>query len=97
MKDYTSIPDHMREGLERYVDDGIPGGSFLMSVLENDFLGVITKADSINKVFFYKWAMVLANEIPVMCWGSRERVDSWIELGGENGIRARKEANSQAD
>ena len=44
------IPDHMRGAVERYVMDGIPGGSFLTALLSGASLTeVVGRADDDNQ------------------------------------------------
>ena len=44
------VPAHMVDGLVLYVEDGIPPGSFLLAVLENNLAGAAALADEINKL-----------------------------------------------
>lgn len=39
------VPPHLHEGLVRWVEFGIPPGSFLRSVIANDLLGAVSRAD----------------------------------------------------
>jgi len=79
MKDYSKIPEHMREGLERYVEHHIKPGSFLRAVLENDFVLAVEYADKANRVHLAEWAETLYTEIPKGCWGSPEKVQNWLD------------------
>ena len=72
------IPEYMVDGLVLYVEDGIPPGSFLLAVLENNLAGAAALADEINKLCLFLWADVLWNELPGDCWGSPEKVRAWI-------------------
>ena len=53
--DNKIIPAHMRDGAERYINDGIEPGGFMMAVLTNDFKGVMGRADDINKLHLQEW------------------------------------------
>ena len=79
MKDYSKIPAHMRGGLERYVEHHIKPGSFLMAVLENNFVLALGRVDDINREHLMQWGDVLYNELPQACWGSPEKVQSWLD------------------
>jgi len=79
MKDYSKVPAHMRGGLERYVEHHIKPGSFLMAVLENDFGCALEYADPVNREYLVEWAETLYNELPGDCWGSPEKVQSWLD------------------
>ena len=43
--DYSPLPEHLREGAQRYVEQGVATGSFLRSVFENDFAMAVVRAD----------------------------------------------------
>jgi len=72
------VPEHMKGGLERYINHGIPPGSFLRAVLENNLLGAFSKADETNRHAMYEWACVL-NTLPLNCWGSEEKVLAYMK------------------
>ena len=76
----------MKEGVRLYVEQGITPGSFLSSVLANDFTKAVTKADSSNGELLREWALFVLNELPENCWGSWETVRNWKgsnKKGGE--------------
>ena len=79
MKNYSKIPEYMRGGLERYVEHHIKPGSFLMAVLENNFVLAAGRADDINQRYLMAWADTLYNDLPGTCWGSPEKVQSWLD------------------
>ena len=80
--DWSLIPGHMRSGVELYVMRGIPGGSFMTAVMENDLMGAAGRADSSNSARLGDWAMFVYNYTPSQCHGSPEKVTAWIERGG---------------
>ena len=84
--DYTSLPAHMRDGTRRYVEQGIPPGSFLEAVLCNDLKGAFERADDINRFMMLQWVRWLVMEAPSVSQGSPEKVASWIRRGGLQGI-----------
>jgi len=87
---YSLIPEHMREGIKRYLENGIRLGSFLNAVLENNLVQSIALADEINITKIVDWAKFLYNEMPMGSWGSKEKVNAWIkekrikQKGGKN-------------
>jgi len=87
MNDYDMLPEHMRGGMQRYIERGIPPGSFLSAVLANDFVLAVSLADRINRRRLLDFAEFLCLEAPAMCWGSRESVERWVERGGLEGLR----------
>ena len=83
--------------LHRYVKHGIQPGGFLTAVLSNDFMGAAGRADSHNKTRLNEWAMVVYNDIPSGCHGSRERVEDWVRAGGLIGMAARNKDAASAE
>ena len=78
MFNYSKIPEHCREGMKRYIEQGIAPGSFLTAVLSNDLVGAFIKADDINALRMRDYCDFLYNEIPMPAWGSRLNVKTWI-------------------
>lgn len=76
--DQCEIPEHMQDGLRRYITDGIPPGDFLQAVLMNDLKGAFSQADHINRPRIYNFLMFLYNYAPSPCWGSREKYLAWM-------------------
>lgn len=79
------IPEHMHGAIKRYVEDGIPPGSFLEAVLCNDLRNAVLKADDINKNHLVQWVQFLMWEVPAACHGSEKAYEIWIGMGGLNG------------
>lgn len=76
---YSKIPEHMRPGLERYLEYGVIPGRFLTAILENNLVDAVAHADRVNKTSFREWASFLYNEMPAGSWGSKEKVRKWSE------------------
>lgn len=86
MNDFVSdqmseIPEQLREGIEAYITIGRPTGSFLQAVLSNDLADAIARADAasmrgIRSVLDY----LRSEQVPPKCWGSAERVRTWLTL-----------------
>jgi len=75
------IPEYMREGLIKYIEDGVEPGSFLLAVLENDLSNAVGRADHNNMKNIPAYAYFLYNFAPHICWGSKEKVRKWLEGG----------------
>ena len=84
---YERLPEHMREGVTRYIDDGVPPGTFLTYALANNLAEAYVRADNKNKANMEYWASWLLWECPQEAWGSMEKVEKWIRRGGLNGNR----------
>ena len=79
------LPEYMIDGVQNYVCNGIPGGSFLTSVFENDLMGAYANGDNLNTALLRDWTMLIYNDLPTGCHGSKEKVNDWIEARGLDG------------
>lgn len=79
--DYSSLPEHMQDGMRLYLENRIGPGSFLTSVLANDLRGACERADHINRYRLYDIVSWLYNYAPGNSWGSRESVNKWLTGG----------------
>jgi len=83
------IPDHTKAALDRYVNDRILPGGFLIAVLSNDLFGAVGRADSQNLAALGDIVKYIYNELPSGCWGSKEIIWKYVEdrfykmVGGE--------------
>lgn len=78
---YDSLwPEHNRDGMERYIEQGATPGDFLLAVLSNDLMGAFGKADPINMVNVQSIALWLYNTAPPRCFGSPENVAHWQQM-----------------
>lgn len=91
--DYLILPEHMREGMQRYVEHGIRPGDFLYFILCNDFVYGLGHADRINTARIVDYAKFLYLEAPSGCWGSKEKVDKWIGIHEEERRRKNESTN----
>lgn len=72
------IEDRFKEAIDRYYQHGIPTGSFLEAVLENNLKEAIGRADSDAIENLKDIVIYLYNDIPSICWGSPEKVKNWF-------------------
>jgi len=84
MYNYSQVPEYMHEGIRLYVEHRIKPGSFLMAVLENNFVEAIGFADNNNLRCLPQWAELLRWELPGNCWGSPEKVQAWLDGREDN-------------
>jgi hypothetical protein len=84
---YEMLPEHMREGMKRYVEEGTHPGDFLMLMLSHNIYEAAGKADRINLQAIPAYIFFMYNDIPTISHGSRESVDAWIESKGLQGTR----------
>lgn len=72
------LPEHTKAGIDNYVKNHIPCGSFLQAVLCNDLRGACENADDINKHNLFDIVSYLYNHTPYSCWGSKDNYENWI-------------------
>ena len=84
-----NIPEHMHEGVDRWVNDGCEPGHFLTHILENDFAHAAERADLANQRSLFNYARLLIVYLPMACWGSKENMKEWREHGGYVGLQKR--------
>ena len=76
---YEMLPEHCREGMRRYIENGTIPGNFLRAVICNDLVGVIGFADEVSKLVLADYVIFLRWEIPGKAWGSEEKMKAWAE------------------
>jgi hypothetical protein len=84
---WYAIPEHMRAGIVRYVERGVPPGHFLTAIFEDSLVGAVKHADTENLALIPAYAKLLVNQCPALCWGSPGDYREWIERGGIEGNR----------
>ena len=70
--------DFIKESLDRYVNNKVSPGSFLLAVLQNDLKESFSRADHINRNRLFEIVSYCYNNIPETCWGSPEKVHAWL-------------------
>ncbi|MCK4498935.1 hypothetical protein KAU11_00385 [Candidatus Babeliales bacterium] len=75
------IPDYMMQSIQLYVEQRIKPGSFLCAVICNNLGDAVGQADNININNLPAYAAYFYNEVPSLCWGSKEKMDAWIKGG----------------
>lgn len=72
------VPEHLRGALWRYLAHRIPPGGFLTAVLENNLRESFGRADENSRAGLFNLVKFLYNHAPASCWGSPERVRTWL-------------------
>jgi hypothetical protein len=81
--DYQKLPEQYRDGLRRYIEEGIMPGSFLRAVLEDRLHDAVMRCDNISQL--KRIVMWVYTEVPSICWGSPERVRDWMRSRKSSG------------
>lgn len=86
--EYDRLPCECCKGsLRRYFEHGIHTGDSLYAVLVGDLWSAVGRLDENhwdNLKEIMRW---IYNEMPAMCNGSRDNVNTWIEKGGARNMK----------
>ena len=85
------IPERMIGGLERYRDDKVAPGGFLVAVLRNDLSAAVQMADEENIRNLPAFMSYLYNELPAGSYGSKWLVEKWLDSKKKTRKRRTKE------
>jgi hypothetical protein len=76
---YGILPEHLRAGMQRYIEHGIETGGFLRAVLENDLVHTFLRADySMEMLQIGILVSFISDYVPPEAWGSPAKVAAWI-------------------
>jgi len=87
------LPQHISEGLLRYVEFGVIPGDFLCAVLEGNLFEACARADHVNRHALPTICTFISSYSPVGCWGSREKLLAWSDRNGLQGKTAEDTAD----
>ena len=79
MYNYSKLPVGLQDGMQRYIEHGISGGSFLNAVLENNLFSAVMRADVTNLKELPSIVKWIHWEIPSSSHGSELTVKAWID------------------
>jgi len=88
MFNYELLPENLRGGMKRYIENHILPGDFLTACLENDFIEAMGHAGPPMGIDTYEYihavVLFLYNEMPHRgspdCpWGNNEAVRKWVK------------------
>jgi hypothetical protein len=72
------ISDSMMDGIERYLNNGIPPGDFLTAIICNDLSSAVVRADDTNLRNIPAFVAYFYNEAPIDSWGSAKQMMKWM-------------------
>ena len=76
---YDLLPEHIRAGVKMYIEEYIPPGDFLQAVICNNLKESFIRADETNTRMMWNIVNFFYNEAPSICWGSEEKMRSWLQ------------------
>ena len=83
---YDLLPEHIRGGMKRYIEQGVLPGDFLQAVIQDKLVNSFGCADDVNRVNMFSIAKFAYNEMPMLSRGSEEAMFRWHKIGGLNGL-----------
>ena len=87
--DYNKIPNQfLVPGVRRYIETGLPFGSFLTALFDNNLKMAVFQADRENLVLLKDWLQWMHWEAPSDCHGSPAKTKAWRAKGGLEGKEA---------
>ena len=81
--DYSPLPERLREGVRRWVEDHVVPGGFLCAVICNNLRDAIFLAADENLPRLVEIVRWFYHEAPGLCWGSKATFDRWRAAGRE--------------
>jgi len=91
---YSYLPESAREGMWRYINHGIEPGSFLVSIIQNDFTSAIKRADFQNRQCLEQYAdFMLSNHFSLEAFGSQKAYYDWVSHKKEERKNAQNNEN----
>ena len=84
------IPQHTKDALDRWVENGWHPGGFLEAVLTNDLFGAVGHADDMNRVAIFDVCSYVYSELPGNCWGTHEVMKVWAEMRRDQQVEVGK-------
>lgn len=87
---YDGLPAGLRGGVQRYIEHGVPTGSFLEAVISNDLHASFACADEFNQRHMFEIVAWFHNECPHNAWGSAKAYGDWLMMHAQR----RSEAGS---
>jgi len=81
---YAAIPERVRGGIMRWVEEGVMPGQFLWAVIRNDLREAVWAADDENLPLIPLYVRWFYWHAPAACCGSVEKANQWRGLQAKN-------------
>lgn len=79
------VPEHLKDGIERYVEKGIPNGSGLSAVFAGNIYSAFARLDDESRLGLPAIIGFIACHLPTACYGDSGNVADWNSSGGIQG------------
>jgi hypothetical protein len=76
---YKLIPPHILGAIDAWAEKARPCGGFVTACLTNDLTGAVSQGDLDSLRAIPAIVAYLYNEVPSVCWGTKEKVKAWGE------------------
>lgn len=86
--DYSELPEHLRAGMQRYIENGVRPGGFLAACVKNELRDAVCLAN--HAMDLSHVVGFLMHQAPALCWGSGIAHEMWVGIGGKEGFDAAK-------
>jgi hypothetical protein len=83
------LPSQIREAIDRYSVHGYRTGDFLYAFLSNDLSEAVGRADPANVRLLAEIRDYVLEFVPDSAWGSKEKVEAWLDAHSVRRARAR--------
>ncbi len=91
------ISSSMMKHIRAYIVDGAKPGPFLQAIICNDLGGALRSADPNNYRNLHAFYAYFHWEATSLCWGDWEKMEAWIEHGGEKGRKEMRDKEKVND
>lgn len=73
----SNVPEHLREGIENWIERGITPGSFLRAVIRNDLMAACLRADELSYLHMRGVIRWFVQYAPNGSYGSDKVFSNW--------------------
>lgn len=78
------LPEHLQDGVQRYIEQGIYPGDFLTSVITNNLKEAVGHADHVSAAALGPIVRWFFNEAPGACWGGKATAKAWADASQDD-------------
>ncbi len=93
---HRRVPSHIVDGFVLWVTHGLKPGQFVTAVLENNLANSFLRADPTNRRAMLEIVTFVYEDLPLTCWGSKEKMKAWAEACQKEREAKEKDAKQAA-